>query len=93
MSRQAVFRGIPVEIVHGRVKTRSPERFYYEIRHSNDEWASPATLEEKVSVNFCGTIVSPKKLDFGDDDYLELTDSEMRLVLSDEEDVGAGSTA
>jgi hypothetical protein len=93
MSRQAIFRGIPVEVVHTRVKTRSPDRFYYEIRQSDDEWASPATLEEKVSVNFCGTLVSPKKIDFGDDDYLELTDTEMRLLLIDEEDVGAGSPA
>jgi hypothetical protein len=93
MSRQAVFRGIPVEIVQARVKARSPDRFYYEIRTSNDDWASGATLEEKVSVNFWGTLISPSKISFGEDDYLELSDAEMSALLVEQEEEAAESNA
>jgi hypothetical protein len=86
MSRAAIFRGIDVEVVQARVKDRDSDRFYYEIRHPDDDWASPATLEEKVAVNFWGTLVSPKKLDFGEDDYLELSDSEMETLMVEEEE-------
>lgn len=85
MSREAVFRGIPVQLVQARVKNRSPELHYYEIRCPDDAWASPATLEHKVAVNFWGTLISRQALDFGGDDYLELTDSEMTTLLVDEE--------
>ena len=85
--RDAVFRGIPVEVVPSRIREREPARFYYEIRHPDADWATPATVEEKVAVNCWGTLISPKKLDFGDDDYLEMTDAEMASLLIEDEDV------
>lgn len=88
MSRQAVFRGINVEIIQARVKDRRPDWHYYEIRLPDDRWASPATLEEKVAVNFGGTVISPQRLDFGGDDYLELTDAEAAAILAEDEGVG-----
>ncbi len=86
MSRAAIFRGTDVQVVQARVKNRDPDRFYYEIRYPDDDWASPATLEEKVAVNFWGTLVSPTPISFGEDDYLELTDAEMETLMIDEEE-------
>jgi hypothetical protein len=86
MAREAVFRGVHVELVQTRIKNRKPDRFYYEIRKSDETWSSPATLEEKVAVNFWGTMVSPQRIDFGEDDYLELTDAEMSSLLQEQED-------
>ncbi len=91
MSRTAVFRGIAVEIVQARIRDRQPDKFYYEIRCPDDRWASPATLEEKVKVNFWGTMISPQKIDFGEDDYLELTDAEMQALLVEEEEAETSS--
>ncbi len=86
MGRAAVFRGIPVEVIQARVRERDVSRYYYEIRAGDDGWASNATLEEKVAVNFWGTLISSQPIDFQGDDYVELTDGEMRTLLVEQED-------
>jgi Large polyvalent protein associated domain 28 len=83
---------VTVQVIQSRVQTRDERRFYYEVRKPEDNWGSPATLEEKVAVNFWGTLVSGSKIDFGGEDYVELTDSEMAAILvEDEESEGDSS--
>jgi len=93
--RETNYRGIPVQVVQERVKSRKADLHYYEIRYAPDAWATPATIEEKVAVNFWGTLISPQKLDFAGDDYVELSDAEMSAFrvsapVEEEEQAGAG---
>lgn len=56
------FRGQEVQVTCGRVSTREENLHYYEFRHGDCDWLLPITLEEKVVVNFCGTLVSQKPI-------------------------------
>lgn len=46
----------------------------YDIRHSDDDSGQPATIEENVTVNFFGTILVDKLLDFDGKDYIKILD-------------------
>lgn len=44
-----------------RVATEGPEfdgLYVYNLRHGDDNWSDPTTIEKSVNINFCGTIVS-----------------------------------
>lgn len=59
------------------LKKRNPKYFYYEIRHDDNNW-EPATIEEKVAVNFWGTLVSKADLkSYMKDNYYALTDEDI----------------
>lgn len=75
---------IPV-IVNGREALFSEERvgknnvslglsypFRYDLRHADDDWSSPATIERLVVVNFFGTIFCKEAFDFKGSDYLDV---------------------
>jgi hypothetical protein len=49
-------------------RTTVPEGLYtYECRHNDDGYVDvPATIEDKVFVNFCGTFFTDKKVYFPD---------------------------
>jgi hypothetical protein len=42
---------------------RHPDFQYYEIRHADDDWDMPISIENNVMVNFWGTIITDEKLD------------------------------
>jgi hypothetical protein len=46
--------------------------FMYHIRHDEDDWTCPISIEKFVVVNFFGTIFMGKPLDFGSDNYIEI---------------------
>lgn len=46
----------------------------YDIRHSDDDWCDPATVEESVVVNWYGTILLNEPIELGPDKYLEIED-------------------
>lgn len=52
------FRGYEGYIVESRVKPleRKEGYHYYELRHEDDDWSQPCTIEDFVFVNFWGTI-------------------------------------
>lgn len=89
MGRAMLFRGINVEVVASRVRARTPDKHYYEIRAPDERWASPAMLEEKVNVGLWGTLISPQPLDFHGEAEIELTDSEARELLGGDDEGGA----
>lgn len=62
-------------------KTRLPEFFYYDIRHSDISLGEPSTIEKRVIVNYFGVLVTTKELDFGDLDYIPLTDEQQQLII------------
>lgn len=63
----------------------------YEIRHDDESWL-PCTLENRVWVNFYGTIISKDKLDlsnelYDNNGYIKLTDEEIDDFLEETNDI------
>lgn len=55
----------------------TPGLYYYQCRHSEDDWSVPLTIERNaVWVNFWGTIASTKPLPFNEYGLYELTKEE-----------------
>lgn len=67
---------ITAMIIEERIdKSTLPAKWIgYDIRHSDDDSGQPATIEENVTVNFFGTILVDKLLDFDGKDYIEILD-------------------
>lgn len=55
-----------------RIKTIPEGYNRYSIRHADDDWVDPATLEPRVIVNHMADILTKEKIDFGKDGYLEI---------------------
>lgn len=49
----------------------------YELRHSDDDWSLPATLENHVGINFFGTVISQDELPV--DDLLQVNDGDFKV--------------
>lgn len=48
--------------------------FMYEIRHSDEDWGQPVSIEDCVTVNFFGTVIFPVEIPVND--YIPLSESE-----------------
>ncbi|MBE0427777.1 MAG: hypothetical protein IBX72_14175 [Nitrospirae bacterium] len=74
---------IPFFVLEGRIpeEEKNKNLNYYEIRHCDDDWGLPATIENKVIVNFWGTFVSEYRLELGPDRCYYLTLEEQELIL------------
>lgn len=46
--------------------------FCYELRHDDDGKGDPVTLENKVFVNFYGTVILKEAIDFNKDDFIDI---------------------
>jgi hypothetical protein len=62
--------------------------YMYHIRHDEDDWTRPVTLESLVAVNFFGTAFFKEPLEFGGTSYIEIERFSMerqfvQLKLSD----------
>lgn len=44
----------------------------YHIRHDEDDWTRPVTLERSVVVNFFGTVFMEKQIEFDDSGYVDI---------------------
>ena len=50
-------------------------KYLYDIRHSDNDWCDPATLEHRVMVNWFGTIILDEPVDFPDgQDCIDIED-------------------
>jgi hypothetical protein len=81
------FRGVPVIHVTGariRQEDRQEGLYYYDIRHSDEDWGYPCTVEPYVLVNHFGTMVTTEPIEIEPDEngdvYLEITDEERELI-------------
>lgn len=62
----ANIRGIEVYVTDVRVGSNVNKRsdlYHYQIRHSDEDWGEPCTIEPSVLVNHYGDIVSKESLD------------------------------
>ncbi len=80
------FRGMEVYVTDVRIKGGVPNLYKYEIRHSDDDWGEPVTIEPHVLVNFYGTVLTPEPLTFENeaDKYIPLTEEESESFASDD---------
>ena len=51
--------------------------YMYHIRHDEDDWTVPITLERLVVVNFFGTVFMKEPIQIGVDGYVEIDDFKM----------------
>lgn len=59
------FRGVPVvQVEQFRIKQeeRDPNLFYYDIRHEDNDWGEPCSLEKRVWVNHFGTMATSEPI-------------------------------
>ena len=69
---------VPALFSNGRIALADlPEGLYrYDLRGSDDDPGMPVTVEQNVTVNHAGAIVTAKPLDLGEDGCLTLTEDE-----------------
>ena len=79
------FRGQNVKIVEGYKGIKNPMKFYYGMRHTDDDWGVPITVEPKVLVNRWGIMITEKRLRFRskEDPHLILTKKEINRILKE----------
>ncbi len=51
--------------------------YMYYIRHDEDNWVQPVSIEKYVLVNFFGTIFTKEELEFDGNEYIEIESFEM----------------
>lgn len=71
MWKSILFRGQSVDVTNKRVWRRDATKYYYEIRHKDNNLSVPATIEDNVIVNFYGTLVSPVRIKLNKPRHLE----------------------
>lgn len=60
-----------------RRDTDMESKYLYDIRHADEDWCEPATLEKSVMVNWFGTLIVDEPIEILESDhnaYLEITD-------------------
>ena len=56
-------------------KERTMGKYLYDIRHTDNDWCEPATLEHSVMVNWVGTLIMDAPIEFPDgENYLSIED-------------------
>ncbi len=75
-----IINGIECMLFEGKrfyqIRTDDRARGYsyvYELRHADDDFTKPVTVERRVRVNFFGTILAQEPFVFGRDGYVEIT--------------------
>ncbi|MFS0558813.1 LPD28 domain-containing protein [Brevibacillus sp. 179-C9.3 HS] len=79
--RTVTFRGKEASVFEGRiqVENRDPDLHYYDIRHSENDWGNPVSIEPSVSVNFFGILITSEPINMGPSSCLKLTFNEQRI--------------
>lgn len=61
---------------------RDPNLYYYDIRHSDEDFGEPAEIKEFVLVNHFGTLITEEPLDLGEEGFYILTEEDAEAILS-----------
>jgi hypothetical protein len=89
--RKVLFREQECYICEGRIKTedRIEGYNYYAMRHSDDDWSKPVTIENGVVVNYYGLLATKKELKMDN----EWSEGRYEIVLTDAESDFLGCAA
>lgn len=60
-----IFKGIEGYIIEDRISAndKRDDLYYYHLRHSDEDWANPCTIEDYVLLNHWGTICFKESID------------------------------
>lgn len=51
------------------------DKYVYHCRHDDDgDWTTPVTIEKRVLVNFCGTLITETEIDFKGEKEIPIED-------------------
>ena len=51
------------------------DKYVYHCRHDDDgDWCTPVTIEKRVIVNFCGTLITETEINFNEETYIPIED-------------------
>lgn len=81
---KGVLRGVAImEASSCRIpkESRQEHLHYYDVRHCDDDGFRPATVEQRVMVNYLGTIATATPLTLESDGAIELTEVEEDIIL------------
>lgn len=85
---QARICGVPVvKVTQLRIKKneRKPYLYYYDIRHEDEDWGEPWSIEKRVLVNHFGTIVTSEPIleieNANHRNYILLTSEEKQIIF------------
>lgn len=73
------FRGTPIVLISDLripLTEKNSDLYYYDIRHADDDFSCPATIEKLVRVNHQGTIASTEPLLKQGENSIDLTQEE-----------------
>lgn len=75
-------KGIECEFFDIRIDRNSiPEgKFFYEVRHADEDWGFPCQVKEGILVNFYGTLVSDVALPLDESGSLELEEDDFEYL-------------
>ena len=75
-------KGIECEFFDIRIDRNSiPEgKFFYEVRHADEDWCFPCQVKEGILVNFYGTLVSDVALPLDERGSLELEEDDFEYL-------------
>ena len=75
-------KGIECEFFDIRIDRKSvPEgKFFYEVRHADEDWGFPCQVKEGILVNFYGTLVSDVELPLDERGSLELEEDDFEYL-------------
>lgn len=89
MSKQEQNKAFKMRIVgHRLTEPKQEDMFYYDIRHSDSDMGKPVTIENRVAVNFYGTIISTHDLSGllkDGKDYYKLNNREREIIFEHED--------
>ena len=82
----AIINGIPCMFYYEQrfVAGQNPVQYpyMYQIRHDEDDWSLPISIEWFVAANFYGTIFTSEPITFDAGGYIEITQFDMERNLT-----------
>lgn len=75
-------KGIECEFFDIRIDPKSiPEgKFFYEVRHADEDWGFPCQIKRGILVNFYGTLISDIELPLDEQGSMELEKDDFEYV-------------
>ena len=75
-------KGVMCEFYDIRIDRGSvPEgKYFYEVRHDDEDWGYPCQVAKGILVNFFGTLISDEPLPLEEDGKLQLYDDDFEYI-------------
>lgn len=81
-SEMVKVKGIECEFYDIRIDRDSvpKEKYFYEVRHDDEDWSYPCQVAEGILVNFYGTLIADQPMPLDEDGKLQLDDDDFEYL-------------